>query len=203
MSVMSNIDKVIIRSCQYIKIQVTIKVHYSNTYTLKKLSRTVYVYSSVFVTLHKIILNVLTHRNVRKRTFGHVCLSKIQISLRECAGWSESTVGAFRIPRMQSFFMRRTKTLSLRWGKVHFLTLRLIKCCFIYLSILPVLTKSISFWHCDCLFLQLTYILYPKYLVTRGGKSFTLKVEPFLKGDKSNFDRVAAPERAEVPLLCK
>ena len=65
MSVMSNTDKVIIRSCQYIKIQVTIKVHYSNTYTLNKLLRTVYVYSSVFATLHEIILNVLTHRNVR------------------------------------------------------------------------------------------------------------------------------------------
>ena len=32
-------------------------------------------------------------RNVRKRTFGHVRLAKIQISLRICAVWLESSLG--------------------------------------------------------------------------------------------------------------
>ena len=38
-------------------------------------------------------------RNVRKRTFGHVRPAKIQISLRICAGWSESSLGALWIAK--------------------------------------------------------------------------------------------------------
>ena len=34
-------------------------------------------------------------RNVRQRTFGHVCPVKIQIRLRIRAVWSESSLGAF------------------------------------------------------------------------------------------------------------
>ena len=38
-------------------------------------------------------------RNVRKHAFGHVRPVKIQISLRICAGWSESSLGAWWIAR--------------------------------------------------------------------------------------------------------
>ena len=38
-----------------------------------------------------------------KRIFGHVRPPKIQIRLRECAVWSESSVGAFRIPKDAQF----------------------------------------------------------------------------------------------------
>ena len=34
-----------------------------------------------------------------KRSFGHECPAKIQISLRICAVWSESSLGAFWIAR--------------------------------------------------------------------------------------------------------
>ena len=37
--------------------------------------------------------------NVRKRTFWHARPTKIQISLRKCAGWSESSVGEFCIAK--------------------------------------------------------------------------------------------------------
>ena len=41
--------------------------------------------------------------NVRKITFGHVRPAKIQISLRICAGWSESSLGAFWIAKDAKF----------------------------------------------------------------------------------------------------
>ena len=70
--------------------------------------------------------------SIRKHTFGHVYPCKIQTSLFICADWSESFLGKFRFPRMQSFFMQRTKTdqtvCRLIWvfigctcHKVHFL----------------------------------------------------------------------------------
>ena len=42
-------------------------------------------------------------RNVRKRTFGHVHLAKIHISLRIRAVRSESTLGAFWIAKDAKF----------------------------------------------------------------------------------------------------
>ena len=43
------------------------------------------------------------NRNVKKRTLGHVRPVKIQISLRECAGWSESSLVAFWIAKDTKF----------------------------------------------------------------------------------------------------
>ena len=42
-------------------------------------------------------------RNFRKRTFRHVRLAKIQVSLRICAIWSESSLGAFRMAKDVKF----------------------------------------------------------------------------------------------------
>ena len=42
-------------------------------------------------------------RNGRKRTFTHVRLAKIQIRLRICAVWSESSQGAFWIAKDAMF----------------------------------------------------------------------------------------------------
>ena len=42
-------------------------------------------------------------RNVRKRTFGHVCPAKFQISMRLRAVWSESSLGAFWIGKDAKF----------------------------------------------------------------------------------------------------
>ena len=42
-------------------------------------------------------------RNVRKCTFGHVHPVKIQIRLRKCAIWSESSLGTFQITKDARF----------------------------------------------------------------------------------------------------
>ena len=48
-------------------------------------------------------ISLIMTRNVRKRTFGHVRPAKIQISLRKCAGWSESSLGAFWVAKATKF----------------------------------------------------------------------------------------------------
>ena len=44
-----------------------------------------------------------TSRTVKKRTFRYVRQAKIQISLRICAVWSESSLGAFWIAKDTNF----------------------------------------------------------------------------------------------------
>ena len=48
---------------------------------------------------------IITYMNytVRKRIFGHVRPAKIQISLRICAVWSDSSLGAFGIAKYAKF----------------------------------------------------------------------------------------------------
>ena len=80
-------------------------------------------------------------RSVSKRTFGHVLQAKILISLRMCAGWPESSLGAFWIVSGAKVlhadnedFYQILRMRRLIWVNVwstcqmeHFLTLRL-KC---------------------------------------------------------------------------
>ena len=49
-----------------------------------------------------VLYNRLSH-NVRRRTFGHVRLAKIQISLRICAFWPDSSLSAFLIAKNALF----------------------------------------------------------------------------------------------------
>ena len=60
-----------------------------------------------------LISNLWKHmsHNIRKQTFGCVRPAKLQINLHIHAFWSESSLAAFLIDRMQSVFMRTTKNL--------------------------------------------------------------------------------------------
>ena len=69
-----------------------------------------------------------TSRNVRKRTFGHVCPAKIHISLRIRTVWSESSLGALCWQwRLWSDCADAQADWRLRWVPV--LTFRLVCWC--------------------------------------------------------------------------
>ena len=120
------------------------------------------------------------HSIIRKRTLGHVRPAKIKITLRLSAVRSESSLGAFWIAKIQTFFMRTTKiwtncaetraNLCLRW--THTLEVRLPA----HISHYPVLIvfydnraldfkRRLSFpWRgevlCMCIFVNRVYMVY-------------------------------------------
>ena len=58
----------------------------------------------VFVCLERYVyLAIYFSHNVRKRSFAHVSPAKIQISLRICAVWSDSSLSAFWIVKNANF----------------------------------------------------------------------------------------------------
>ena len=71
------------------------KKHFAGKKKKKKKKKKFFL-DGVEITLHSSL-------NLRKRTFGHVLLAKIQISLRIGEVWSESSLSAFWIAKDAKF----------------------------------------------------------------------------------------------------
>ena len=96
-----------LKKCQF-PLKVPAGCHWMPTYIMHsrksfRLWTLMKIWRHIHYFVHVIDSSRIIRRNVRKRTFGHVRPSKIQISLRIRAFWSESSLGAFWIANNAKF----------------------------------------------------------------------------------------------------